>query len=87
MVVVAITRIAERYNNPEGTVTIYLFANYLGCSGRRPESNTDGFVTLEGAIPSEIGQLTKLTRLDLGGTQLSGARPENSLCVRVYVSE
>ena len=54
------------------------------------ESTADGFVcenALAGAIPTEIGQLAQLIRLDLENNQLTGA-PKNLLyCnfgIRVY---
>ena len=46
------------------------------------EYTIDGFVTenaLAGAVPTEIGQLARLTALRLDSNQLTGAWPKNSL--------
>ena len=54
------------------------------------ESTADGFVSenaLAGAIPTEIGQLAQLVRLDLSYNQLTGASKNSLHCnfgIRVY---
>ena len=52
------------------------------------ESTADGFVSenaLAGAIPTEIGQLAQLVRLDLSYNQLTGASNKTRLiAILVY---
>ena len=51
------------------------------------ESTADGFVSenaLAGAIPTEIGQLAQLARLDLERNQLTGAPKTHLIAILVY---
>ena len=51
------------------------------------ESTADGFVSenaLAGAIPTEIGQLAQLVRLDLHNNQLTGAPKTHLIAILVY---
>ena len=63
---------------------------YAQIARRVYESTADGFASenaLAGAIPTEIGQLAQLVRLDLQNNQLAGASKNSLDCnfgIRVY---
>jgi hypothetical protein len=51
------------------------------------ESTADGFEpknALAGAIPTEIGQLARLMRLDLDNNQLTGAPKTHLIAILVF---
>ncbi len=53
------------------------------------ESTADGFVpknALAGAIPTEMGQLARLVRVDLDNNQLTGAPKTHLITILVYES-
>ena len=45
-----------------------------------PTRKKPGFIAMAGAIPTEIGQLAQLERLDLDNNQLTGTPQETSKC-------